>query len=253
MHHSNQTVTSRRKARILDQPVWPTVKLWLALGAADFRNHLGHSILYGLGLVSVIWLTLLALGYFRLGWMILPMISGAMLLGPLTTVGLYRISRRAQGLGGQGVAAPGQIFLVSVVMMVLILSWVRAAVLLFAVFFGLRPFVGFWETLQTLFTTPQGILLFVTGSITGGLFAALGFAISVFSFPMLVQRDIDGFSAMGLSFNATTQNFRLMLTWATCVTALSAIAVLTGLLALIPLFPILGFATWHAYADLFQD
>jgi uncharacterized membrane protein len=58
---------------------------------------------------------------------------------------------------------------------------------------------------------------------------------------------------MGLSFNATTENFRLMLLWAVCVTALVAFGVVTGLLALIPIFPILGFATWHAYVDLFQD
>ncbi len=243
----------RRKARIVADEPSQVIRGWLRKGMADFRANLSTSLFYGIGIVALGWCALMLLGASGLGWMILPSLAGAMLLGPLATVGLYRISRRAQGRGGSGVAAPGQIFLVSVVMMVLALLWIRSATILFAVFFGLRPFAGFAETLSTLFATPQGIALFLVGSAVGGLFAALGFAVSVFSFPMLVDRDIDGFSAMGLSFNATTQNFRLMVMWAICVTVLVGIGVLTGLLALILLFPILGYATWHAYSDLFQD
>lgn len=243
----------RRKARVVDARAVRVVKSWLSAALTDFKAHIGVSILCGCALVALGWLAIWALWQLELSWMILPTVAGAMLLGPMATVGLYRISRRAQGSGGGGVAAPGQIFLVSVVMMVLLLAWIRAATILFAVFYGLRPFAGFTETLQTLFSTPSGIALFLVGSAVGGLFAALGFAISVFSFPMLVNRDIDGFSAMGLSFNATTSNFRLMLLWAMCVTALVGLGVATGLLGLIVIFPILGFATWHAYIDLFED
>ena len=248
-----ETPESRRKARIVTEDPWSTIKVWLRRGIQDFRAHLSVSLSYGIGLVLLGWCALILLGISGLGWMILPALAGAMLLGPLATVGLYRISRRSKGHSDQGVAAPGQIFLVSVVMMVLALLWIRSATLLFAVFFGLRPFAGFVETLVTLFATSEGIVLFIVGSLIGGLFAALGFAVSAFSFPMLIDREIDGFSAMGLSFNATTQNFRLMVMWAACVTGLVAIGVLTGLLALIPLFPILGYATWHAYSDLFQE
>lgn len=241
-----------RKARVSGSNPYDVVRSWLRKGMHDFRNNLGLSLAYGTGLAVLGWASLYMMWQFNLAWMTLPAASGAMLLGPLVTVGLYRVSRRALGQGGRGIAAPGQIFLVSVVMMVLILACIRSAVLMFAIFYGLRPFSGFLETLSTLFTTPSGIGLVLSGSVVGGLFAALGFAVSVFSFPMLVDRDIDGFSAMGLSFNATTANFRLMLIWAICVTALVSIGILTGLLALIPIFPILGFATWHAYSDLFQ-
>ena len=137
-------------------------------------------------------------------------------------------------------------------MMVLALMWIRAATLLFAVFFGLRPFSGFVDTLATLFRAGEGIALIIVGTLVGGLFAAFSFAISVFSFPMLLQREI-GFSAMGLSFNATTQNLKLMIAWAAVVTALVLVAVMSGLLAAIAIFPILGHATWHAYFDLFED
>ena len=243
----------RRKARVISRPPRETVVAWLSAGVRDFRSNLGVSLTYGIGLAVAGWVAVLALAQSGLGWMILPAVAGAMLLGPLATVGLYRISRRGHGAAEDRIAAPGQIFLVSTVMMVLALSWIRSATLLFAVFFGLRPFAGFVETLQTLFATPEGIGLVLVGSAVGGLFAALGFAISVFSFPMLIHREIDGFSAMGLSFNATTHNFTLMVWWAVCVTALVTAGVLSGLLLLIPLFPILGYATWHAYADLFES
>ncbi len=243
----------RRKARIPDGNPWETMMSWWRKGLEDFRAHRGVGMAYGIGLFIVGWAILLGLGLSGFGWLILPTIAGGMLLGPLATVDLYRISRRAQGKGGTGVAAPRQIFLVSVVMMVLLLAWIRAATLLFAVFYGLHPFAGFFDILLQLFNSFSGIMLLLTGSAVGGLFAAFGFAISAFSFPMLVHRNIDGFSAMALSFNATTQNFRLVVTWAAFVTALTFVGVMTGLLAMIPLFPILGFATWHAYWDLFQE
>jgi len=243
----------RRKARILQRPARESVLGWWKSGVADFRENLGVSVTYGVTLCVIGWLVIAGLTATGLSWMILPLIAGGLLIGPVATTGLYQISRRASDPNASGVAAPGQVYLAGVIMMVLLLLWIRSATILFAVFFGLRPFAGFWDTALTLFTTPAGIALFVTGSIVGGLFAAFCFAISVFSFPMLIDREIDGFSAMALSFNATTQNFRTMVLWAGLLTALVAIGVLSGLLLMIPIFPILGYATWHAYEDLFQE
>ena len=124
--------------------------------------------------------------------------------------------------------------------MVFALTWIRAATVMFAIVYGLRPFAGFLNTLLVMVSTPLGWALLI-----GGLFAALGFAVSAFSLPMLVDRDIDGFSGMGPSFNAATHNFRLCVCWG------ATIAVLTGL-CLVVVFPRLGYATWHAHADLFQ-
>ena len=242
----------RKPARIMTGETGATVQRWLELGMADLKANPVLSLAYGGLLAGCAWVILLVLFATGQGWMILPTLAGGMLLGPVATIGLYRIARRRMGLGGGGIAAPGQIFIVSVVLMMLALTWIRAATILFAVFFGLRPFTGFAETLRTLFTTAEGIGLFIVGSTVGGLFAALGFAISAFSLPMLIHRDIDGFSAMGLSFNATTRNFKLALLWGATVTVLIGLSFVTGFILLIPLFPLLGYATWHAYADLFE-
>tara|TARA_B110000003_G_scaffold111901_1_gene114558 strand:- start:562 stop:849 length:288 start_codon:yes stop_codon:yes gene_type:complete len=90
------------------------------------------------------------------------------------------------------------------------------------------------------------------GSITGGLFAALGFAVSVFSISMLIDREINYFSAMGLSFNATTHNFKRMTQWAVVIYVAVLSGVVTGLVDLIVIFRLLGYASWHAYCDLFK-
>ncbi|MBW4707466.1 DUF2189 domain-containing protein [Roseobacter sp. YSTF-M11] len=240
------------KARIVDAPIGGVVSRWLRCALRDFRTYPRLSVAYGLGLFIAGWVLLVALWRFGLGWMILPTLAGCMLVGPVVTIGLYRISRRAQGSGGRGVASPGQVLLAGTILMVFALTWLRAATLIFAVFFGLLPFTGLLETLITLLSTPRGIATVIFGTITGGLFAALGFAISVFSIPMLIDREVDCFTAMALSFNATTHNFGLMIVWAALITASVTLGVLTGLLGLIFIFPILGFATWHAYCDLFK-
>jgi len=211
----------RRQARVANEDPSVVIRRWLGRGWRDLRAHWGVSLAYGFGFLLLGWMTVLVLALTGLGWMILPAIAGAMLLGPAATVGLYRISRRAQGMGGRGIAAPGQITLVGVVMMTLALLWIRAATLLFAVFFGLRPFAGFLETLHALFFSWEGIALIMIGTCVGGLFAAF--------------------------------DFKLMLIWAVIVTALVTLCVLTGLIAAVIVFPWLGYVTWHAYVDLFED
>jgi len=241
-----------RKARRVEEPIIPVIKRWLSLAISDLKLHPITAGYYGIALFAAGWVTLSLLWYFNLGWALLPILAGGMLVGPLATIGLYGLSRRGQDEGMTDVASPEQIILIGIILMVFALAWIRAATLIFAIFFGLLPFAGFVETMTTLLSTPQGIATLSVGSVFGGLFAALGFAISVFSIPMLVDRKIDCFSAMGLSFNATTHNFRLMISWAAVVCAGIAVGLLTGLLGLIVIFPLLGFATWHAYCDLFK-
>ena len=240
------------KARRVEEAVLTVVTRWLRLAFADLKRHLVLAVFYGLALFAAGWGTLFLLWYFNLGWALLPIIAGGMLVGPLATIGLYTISRRGQGDGVSDVASPEQIVLIGIILMVFALAWIRAATLIFAIFFGLLPFAGFADTMATLLSTPQGLATIFVGSIFGGLFAALGFAVSVFSIPMLVDRKIDCFSAMGLSFNATTHNFRLMIAWAAIVCAAIFVGLITGLVGLIIIFPVLGFATWHAYCDLFK-
>jgi uncharacterized membrane protein len=85
------------------------------------------------------------------------------------------------------------------------------------------------------------------GTAVGGLFAAFSFAISTFSIPMLLDRPIDAFTAMGTSISMVFRNLPVMLMWGAIVLALFLLSVATGLIGLIVVFPLLGHATWHSY------
>jgi uncharacterized membrane protein len=126
----------------------------------------------------------------------------------------------------------------------------RAAVLLYALFFGWRAFPGFDHILELLFGTPLGLAMLATGTVIGGLFAAFGFAVSAFSIPMLLDKRCDAFTAMGISMTLVFRNISVMLVWGAIVLALTIVSIATAFVGLIVVFPLLGHATWHAYAAM---
>jgi uncharacterized membrane protein len=123
----------------------------------------------------------------------------------------------------------------------------RAAVIIYALFFGLRPFPGLDHIAQMLFTTPTGWAMLIVGGAVGGLFAAFSFAISAFSIPMQLSERVDALTAMGTSVALVWNNLPVMLTWGLIVLALFLLGLASGLLGLIVVFPLLGHGTWHAY------
>src|SRR3546814_10172767 len=71
--------------------------------------------------------------------------------------------------------------------MLLMLVWMRAAVIIYALFFGVRPFPGLDETAMILLTQPVGWAMLIVGTAVGALFAALSFSISIFAVPILLD------------------------------------------------------------------
>ena len=58
------------------------------------------------------------------------------------------------------------------ILSLLMLVWMRAAVIIYALFFGLRPFPGLHDVAAMLFGTPIGWAMLLVGTVVGGLFAA---------------------------------------------------------------------------------
>lgn len=227
---------------------------WLAKGWRDVRMAPASSLVYGLFLTLMSYGVLWILHASHMLYLALPAISGFLIIGPFLAIGLYEKSRR-QAAGDRVAlsemlvfrpASGGQLAYAGLLLGLLILFWLRAADLLYALFFGLTPFPGAEEALTNALTTPRGWALIATGTLVGGLFAAFAFAISVFSIPMLVSRRTDALTAMGLSFVMTVQNLRPMLVWGLFVALGLGLSVVTGLIGLIVLFPVLGHGTWHA-------
>ncbi|MCB8836785.1 DUF2189 domain-containing protein [Aurantimonas sp. VKM B-3413] len=229
---------------------------WLRAGWRDLMAQPGPSLAYGLAvfLVSV----LVVSGLFSYGWgqILFPALAGFLVVGPVLAVGLYQKSRAIRTetpvslndmLAVRARSGTGQIFFVGVLLCLVMLLWVRAAVLIYALFFGYRPFPGFDHMTAVLLTTGTGWGMLLTGTIVGGLFASFSFATGAFSIPMLLNERTDAVTAMSRSMALVWNNVPVMLAWGAIVLGLSAIALLTGLLGLIVVFPLLGHATWHAY------
>ncbi len=247
--------------RIRADPVWArglparTALDWLAAGWRDLWRTPGPSLVYGL-LVAVV-SAVIVVGLFGLGWdfILLPALAGFLVIGPVLAMGLYEKSRRLAL--GQPVhlwqmvvvrpASGGQVLFAGVLLMTLMLLWLRAAVLIYALFLGVQAFPGFDEIAPMLFGTRTGWAILIVGSAIGALFAAFAFAISLFAIPMLLDRRSDALTAMGSSLALVWHNLPVALAWGGIVAVLSGLAILTGLVGLVVVFPVLGHGTWAAW------
>lgn len=229
---------------------------WLAQGWRDLWRTPAPSLIYGLAIAALSANIVTAM--VTLGWdqVLFPALAGFLVVAPLLATGLYEKSRRLET--GEPVTlmvmlfpkrtGAKHLFFVGAILMTLMLLWMRAAVLLYALFFGWRDFPGFDHIVQMLFTTPVGWAMLLTGTVVGGLFAGFAFAISAFSIPMLLDKRLDAFTAMGTSIALVWNNLPALLVWGAIVLVLTLISLVTGLLGLVIIFPLLGHATWHAYA-----
>ena len=165
---------------------------WLALGWQDFRTSPGASIAYGVLIFLLSAIIVGSLFRFGLDYILFPALAGFMVVGPILAVGPYVKSRLIAA--GEPVsltkmifvhpASGPQIMFTGVLLCLLMLVWMRAAVIIYALFFGLVPFPGLDHVAAMLFDTPTGWAMLLVGTVIGALFASFSFAISAFSIPM---------------------------------------------------------------------
>ena len=83
-----------------------------------------------------------------------------------------------------------------------------------------------------------------------GLVAAVTFAVTVVSVPLLVDRDVNTPLALATSVRAVAENPITMTFWALFILAATGFSVATFMLGFIVLYPVIGHASWHVYRDL---
>jgi uncharacterized membrane protein len=229
---------------------------WLAAGWRDLMTQPGPSLAYGV-IVFVLSAAVVA-GLWQLGWgsFLFPALAGFLVFAPALATGLYEKSRALEA--GDPVtfrrmlfprpASGGQIVFTGALLCGLMLLWMRAAFVIYALFFGVNPFPeGLTPVLDMLLTTETGAAMLLVGSVVGALFAAFSLAISAFSIPMMYDRQVDALTAMGSSWALVWNNRRAMIVWGAIVLALFVLSLATALVGLVIVFPLLGHATWHAY------
>lgn len=231
---------------------------WLAAGWRDFWINPLASLLYGLLVAALSAAIVWGLFALKLDYILFPALAGFLVVGPFLAIGLYEKSRRIAA--GERVRFLRMVFVrprsgyqvvfAGLLLSLLMLLWMRAAVIIYALFFGVRAFPGIDHIAEMLLTTPTGWAMLVVGTAVGGLFAAFAFAISAFAIPMMLSERVDALTAMGLSMARVWANRPVMIVWGAIVCMLVGLSIVTGFVALTVIFPVLGHGVWHAYRAL---
>jgi uncharacterized membrane protein len=230
---------------------------WLEAGWRDLRRAPQFSISYGAFFVLVSYLLTLGLFNGEMFFLVPPVAAGFFLVAPMLGVGLYQISRNNEQ--NQEVhfcqardawnSNPVHLSAMCVVLVFIMLLWMLAANLVFALFFT-QPMPTWENFIPVVFLSGDNIGFVLAGIFSGAFIALFTFSISVVTAPMLMDRQTDVMTAMKTSFQATIQNWRPMLLWASLIAMFVGIGIFTFYLGLLVAMPLVGHATWHAYRDL---
>ena len=227
----------------------------LVKGLRDFRAAPRFGLCCGAlialgGIVNLLSVTALNVSYLAY-----PLAAGFALIGPFVAIGLYEVSRRREA--GEPITlraiwatvkSRGEIGWMAFVTLFIFLMWMYQVRLLMALFLGLNTsFSTFKQFVTVVFSTNAGLLFLAIGNVNGAVLAFILFALTVVSFPMLLDRDVDFVTAMITSIRAVAVSPVPMILWAAIIAALLIVSALPAFLGLIVTLPVLGHATWHLY------
>jgi uncharacterized membrane protein len=227
----------------------------LIQGMRDFQAYPIYGLVLGGlyaagGTVIVLCLTAFGMVYFAY-----PLAAGFALIGPFVAIGLYEISRRRER--DEPVSVPAiwstvrsrsEIGWMAFVSLFFFVVWMYQVRLLIALILGLHAsFSSLSEFITVLLTTNEGLLFLIIGNLEGAVLSLILFSLTVVSFPLLLDREVDFVTAMVTSVRSVVASPLPMIGWAAAITVLLVVSTIPWFLGLLVTLPVLGHATWHLY------
>lgn len=230
---------------------------WLRQGARDVMRSPAPSL--GLGLLIAAVGMLLTTAAWKATYIAPALLGGFLLVGPFLAIALYGVTRQLEE--GEAVhlreslhdirANADSIALFGLMLVLAYIFWERSAAILFAFYYNGEA-IHLSQLMAEVFSGQYlGLMLIFLAA--GALLAALVFALSVVSAPMLVDRPVDVVTAALTSLRCCVRNPLPMLVWAALIAGLTLVGFATLMLGLIFVFPLLAHASWHAYREMVED
>ncbi len=227
----------------------------LIQGLRDFQAYPLYGLALGAlyaagGTIIVLCLTAFGLIYFAY-----PLAAGFAMIGPFVAIGLYEVSRRRERGEPVSISAiwstvrsRSEIGWMAFVTLFFFVVWMYQVRLLIALLLGLNAsFSSLSEFITVVLTTNEGQLFLIIGNLDGAALSLILFSLTVVSFPLLLDREVDFVTAMVTSVRAVVASPLPMIGWAAAITVLLIVSCIPWFLGLLVTLPVLGHATWHLY------
>ena len=227
----------------------------LGKGLRDFQAMpfygLAVGALYAAG-GNLIVLSVTALGMTYLAY---PLAAGFALIGPFAAIALYEVSRRRERGEApsardiwRAIRTRGELGWMAFVTLFIFIMWMYQVRFLMALFLGLHAsFSDIHGFIGAVLTTNEGLAFLVVGNVEGAVLSLILFSLTVVSFPLLLDRDVDFVTAMITSVRAVVMSPLPMIGWALVIVVVLIVSVLPFFVGLLVTLPVLGHATWHLY------